>query len=86
MRVAIYSRASTDEQAQSGTIQNHMDFAHRYCELHGLKAYDVYPDDGVSGTVPLVGRPAGGRLVCDEPITHIIGSTTPRKNQGYLCD
>lgn len=65
MRVAIYCRVSSEEQAQSGTIQNQIDFGRRYCELHGLEIHDVYSDDGVSGTVPLAERPAGRRLLSD---------------------
>jgi site-specific DNA recombinase len=65
VRVAVYCRVSSEEQAQSGTIQNQIDFAHRYCELHRLEIGEVYADDGVSGTLPLAERPAGRRLLSD---------------------
>ncbi len=65
MRVAVYCRVSTDDQAGSKTIENQVDFARRYCALNGLEIYDFYCDDGVSGTVPVEGRPAGSRMLAD---------------------
>jgi site-specific DNA recombinase len=64
-RVAIYCRVSSDEQAQAGTIQNQIEFARRYCDLHGLPIYHIYADEGVSGRVPMTERPAGSRLLAD---------------------
>lgn len=64
-RVALYARVSSDEQAQSGTIQNQIDFGRRYCDLHQLPIADIYADEGVSGTVAFAERPNGARLLAD---------------------
>ncbi|MCL6650663.1 MAG: recombinase family protein [Chloroflexi bacterium] len=42
LRVAVYCRVPSDEQAQAGTIENQLDFARRYCDLHGLLIHDFY--------------------------------------------
>lgn len=65
LKVAVYCRVSTDDQAGSKTIENQVDFARRYCDLNGLEIYDIYSDDGVSGAVPLENRPAGSRMMAD---------------------
>ncbi|MFZ5646199.1 MAG: recombinase family protein [Bacillota bacterium] len=65
MKVAVYCRVSTDDQADARTIENQVDFARRYCQLHGLSIYDFYLDEGVSGAVPVEGRPEGSRLIAD---------------------
>jgi site-specific DNA recombinase len=62
-RVAVYSRVSSDEQAQAGTIENQLDFARRYCDLHGLLVHDYYTDEGVSGALAVDERPHGRRLL-----------------------
>src|SRR5579883_875001 len=64
-RVAVYCRVSSDEQAQAGTIQNQIEFARRYCELHELPIAAIYADEGVSGTVPMPERPEGKRMLDD---------------------
>ena len=64
-RVAIYARVSSDEQAQAGTIENQIDFARRYCDLHGLLIHDFYTDEGVSGALAVEERPNGRRLLDD---------------------
>jgi site-specific DNA recombinase len=63
--VAVYLRVSTDEQRERQSIENQRDFAERYRALHALAVYDVYADDGVSGIIPLAGRPDGARLLRD---------------------
>jgi len=65
LRAAVYARVSTEDQAEAKTIDNQVDFARRYCELHGVPVHDFYLDDGVSGTVPLENRPEGLRLLKD---------------------
>lgn len=47
MRVAIYARVSTDEQAQSAEAQERD--ARRFCESRGWSVVEVYRDIGVSG-------------------------------------
>ncbi len=63
--VALYERNSTEEQKEAGTIQNQDNFLARYTDLHGLRVYDVYKDEGVSGTIPFDERPDGRRLLAD---------------------
>lgn len=63
--VAIYPRVSSDDQQERETIQSQIEFAIKYCELHGLNIVDWYKDDGVSGTIPLDERPEGKRLLED---------------------
>ncbi|MEG6617148.1 recombinase family protein [Peptococcaceae bacterium 1198_IL3148] len=65
MKVAIYCRVSTEDQAEAKTIENQVEFAQRYCQLHNLEIYEFYLDDGVSGTIPLLKRPAGKRMFKD---------------------
>lgn len=64
-RAAVYCRVSSEEQAQAGTIENQVEFARRYTELHQIPVHDVYLDDGVSGTLPLDQRPGSSRLMED---------------------
>lgn len=64
-KIAVYCRVSSDEQAERGTIDNQITFAQQYADLHHLDIYDVYKDDGVTGTIPLQDRPEGHRLLQD---------------------
>jgi site-specific DNA recombinase len=64
-RVAFYLRVSSEEQRDRETIEIQREFLEQYCELYALDVAEVYADDGVSGTVPLHERPAGGRLIRD---------------------
>lgn len=63
--VVVYPRVSSDDQQERETIQSQIDFAIKYCELHGLNIVDWYKDDGISGTIPLDERPEGKRLLDD---------------------
>lgn len=65
MKVAVYCRVSTEDQADAKTIENQVDFAQRYCGLHGLEISGFYLDDGVSGALPVESRPEGARLLSD---------------------
>jgi len=64
-RLAVYARVSSDDQAEKGTIENQLEFARKYAELHQLKVVKWYKDDGVTGTLPLDARPAGRELLQD---------------------
>lgn len=64
-KCAIYCRVSSEDQAERGTIENQIEFATKYCDLHQLEIADWYKDDGVSGTLPLEQRPAGRQLLED---------------------
>jgi site-specific DNA recombinase len=61
--IAVYCRVSTDEQARNETIQTQLDFARKYCELHGFTDIQYFCDEGISGVIPLGERPAGSRLI-----------------------
>lgn len=65
LNVAIYPRVSSEDQAERGTIENQIEFALKYCDLHQLNIVAWYKDDGVSGTIPLNERPEGSRLLND---------------------
>ncbi|MBU1702191.1 MAG: recombinase family protein [Candidatus Eisenbacteria bacterium] len=65
MKAAIYARVSTEEQREKQTIQTQRQFAEKYCELHEISVFDVYSDDGITGTLPLKKRPAGAKLLQD---------------------
>lgn len=63
--VVVYPRVSSDDQAERETIENQVEFAEKYCELHKMNIIDWYKDDGVSGRIPLEQRPEGKRLLED---------------------
>jgi site-specific DNA recombinase len=64
--VAIYARVSSEDQAERGTVQTQLDELDRWLErAGGFVIVERYVDDGVSGTIPLAARPAGGRLLRD---------------------
>lgn len=65
MRVAIYCRVSTEDQADRGTIESQREFGAKYADLHQLDVADWYIDDGITGTIPLEERTAGARLMAD---------------------
>jgi site-specific DNA recombinase len=64
-RVALLLRVSSEEQRDRETIEIQDEFLRQYCELYSLRVADIYPDDGISGTIPLHERPEGRRLLED---------------------
>lgn len=60
---AVYTRVSTDDQAERGTIESQIEFAKKYCDLHKYEIYNIYKDNGVSGTIPFNKRPEGSKLI-----------------------
>ena len=68
-KCAIYCRVSTDEQAEKGNVQSQVEYAKKYLELHGpennIDDFELYIDEGISGTIPLADRPAGSKLIAD---------------------
>lgn len=65
-KVALYCRVSSDDQKKRETIDNQIDMLHAYVEMKGdFEIYSEYPDDGVSGTIPLENRPYGAQLISD---------------------
>ncbi|WP_179136846.1 recombinase family protein [Candidatus Entotheonella palauensis] len=63
--IALYTRVSTEDQAERSTIQAQRDFLRNYAQVFGLSIVDEYADDGVTGTIPLSARPGGNRLLED---------------------
>ena len=61
--IAIYARVSTDEQARNETIQNQIDFARKYADLHSLGEIEFFIDEGISGVIPIEERPGGQALL-----------------------
>jgi site-specific DNA recombinase len=64
-RVALYSRVSTEDQTDRGTIQAQRAFLTDFARLYGLEIGGEYVDDGFSGTIALDHRPDGARLLED---------------------
>lgn len=65
-RVATYERVSSDDQALRQTIKTQTDeLARSLARDPSVVLVERYADDGVSGTIPLAERPAGGRLMRD---------------------
>jgi DNA invertase Pin-like site-specific DNA recombinase len=70
--VAIYLRLSRDDQngnAESMSISHQRDMLISYCEERGWKVYDIYVDDGFSGTT--FERPGFLRMIEDIKSGHI---------------
>src|SRR4051812_21819202 len=65
VRVAIYARVSTEDQAERQTVQAQLDFLRKLSDLHGWPVAGEYVDDGISGTIALDARPDGRRLLGD---------------------
>ncbi len=64
MKQAVtYCRVSTEKQQQSKNIQTQIHVVSEYARNHGYTVTEEFLDDGISGTIPLEERPAGGRLV-----------------------
>jgi site-specific DNA recombinase len=59
----VYVRVSSEDQQERETIENQIEFATKYCDLHRLRINEWYKDDGVSGTIPLEQRDEGKRLI-----------------------
>lgn len=65
LKTAIYTRVSTEEQAQEGfSIHAQKDKLTKYAELNDWSVYDYYVDDGISGK-NLTDRPEVSRLIED---------------------
>jgi site-specific DNA recombinase len=63
MKVAIYARVSTEDQRDRQTIQNQLEFAAKFCELHKHEIIGIYADEAISGAVPTERRPEGARML-----------------------
>ena len=66
MRVALYIRVSSDEQARHGlSLQEQRDALTRYAQEHKLTVVGIYEDAGISARKPYKKRPALLRLLDD---------------------
>jgi DNA invertase Pin-like site-specific DNA recombinase len=66
LRVGLYERVSTDEQAVKGySIETQKDNLEEYAKEHNMKIVDHYTDEGISGAKPPLKRPALQRLLDD---------------------
>lgn len=65
MRVAIYTRVSTAEQAREGySLEAQEKILRDYCKLKGYEVEEVYSDAGLSGGT-IVKRPGFIRMMKD---------------------
>ena len=65
-RVAVYQRVSSETQRERETIKTQAEALERAVAIRSdIEVVKVYQDDGVSGTVPFVLRPAGAELLSD---------------------
>jgi site-specific DNA recombinase len=53
MKVAVYARVSSDDQAERDTIQNQLGYLRERRRLDQIDICETYTDEGVSGVVPL---------------------------------
>lgn len=60
-----YTRCSTAEQADGSTLQEQERVIRGYAMAKGVAAFDlqIFVDEGVSGSIPMRWRPAGGDLL-----------------------
>ena len=64
LRVGLYERVSTEEQALRGfSIETQIENLTEYCERKGMKIVGHYTDEGKSGSLPPLKRPALHRLL-----------------------
>ena len=66
LRVGLYGRVSTEEQALRGfSIEAQVDALKEHCKKNNMKIVDIYLDEGISGAKPPLKRPALKRLLDD---------------------
>ena len=66
LRVGLYGRVSTEEQALRGfSIEAQVDALKEYTKKNNMKIVDIYLDEGISGAKPPLKRPALNRLLED---------------------
>jgi len=65
-KIAMYCRVSSEDQKERDTIENQIETLNTYIEMKDdLQKAGEYFDDGVSGTIPFLDRPAGKKLIED---------------------
>jgi putative DNA-invertase from lambdoid prophage Rac len=64
MRVFGYSRVSTSEQSDTGSsLESQQQQINGYCMMKGFELAEHFVERGVSGSIPLIERPEGKRLL-----------------------
>ncbi|MEX3710846.1 recombinase family protein [Cytobacillus horneckiae] len=49
-KTAIYTRVSTDKEEQKLSFKSQAEYYNKYCEEKGFEVYDIYADEGITGT------------------------------------
>jgi site-specific DNA recombinase len=62
-KVAIYTRVSSEDQAERQTVEAQLHACRQYAEQRGWQVVVEFRDEGVSGSVPFEERPEGRRLL-----------------------
>jgi len=74
--ILAYSRVSTDEQAADGTtsLQEQERKIRALAQMRGVDPFEViaYTDAGVSGSIPLLERPAGAKMLSEAAAGDVI--------------
>lgn len=66
IRIAKYSRCSSDEQKKNGyTINDQLDLLEDFCQEYELVGAGVYVDEGISATLEISKRKALAQLITD---------------------
>lgn len=85
--VALYCRLSNEDDLddESRSITNQKDLLERYAKENNLKVYDIYVDDGVSGTT--FDRPDFKRMIKDiedKKVNMVIVKDSSRLGRDYI--
>ena len=95
MKVGIYSRVSTQEQAREGySIGEQVERLKNYCAAKGWILYKTYTDAGFSGAntdnIPIIARPKGVDVskfsVIDAKLTLFFINTSSIKKSVSFCE
>lgn len=84
---ALYCRLSSEDELEdeSRSITNQKDLLEKYARENNLKVYDIYVDDGVSGTT--FDRPAFKRMIKDiedKKVNMVIAKDSSRLGRDYI--
>ena len=84
---ALYCRLSRDDelQGESNSITNQKEILKQYAKENNLNIYDIYVDDGISGTT--FDRPDFNRMIQDiedKRVNMVIVKDTSRLGRDYI--
>ena len=84
---ALYCRLSRDDelQGESNSITNQKEILKQYAKENNLNIYDIYVDDGISGTT--FNRPDFKRMIKDiedKKVNMVIVKDTSRLGRDYI--